>query len=443
MLQLAWGSDLHLFEDGVFNDDFSDEILEQYLKIDEKIHLLDRDVTYKGILGSGNTTMIVKVYDQSLEKEVALRLPHGNQAKNYNISDGKRFINYTAEGFKELEDFKLPIPKIYEYQKNSYLLVDLIDHDLDLKTFLARNDHYSEQEKSKMVNSLISFAKETALFESIGDFHLQQVVYSKSNDKWTLLDWSSRHQLARLPSSPKIFSDFLFTDNNKALDENGTELINTQGKFITREITDFEKEVAQNVNAAIEDQRRVQVEIDTQDLAAVKSKLELITDHKDILKVYQEMSPIHLASYFTLLQKDFITNQIDKFPQARITSTELEQLLNNLGKFTPYYFSQFSEKILASIEDLDGFMLLYKKFQIIGLDEEMEDDISMAIAKNIERILTNTYATAENLEIIKKLKGEFGVINYKSREILEKADEFLKPNQTCNQSVLGILKNTH
>ncbi|MFG1486548.1 hypothetical protein [Halobacteriovorax sp. RZ-2] len=104
----VWLADLHLFNtDESFNDDFAQNILSGDLKANEAIHLRGKSVIFKEILGSGNTTIILKVYDEELQSYLALRLPHGNQDKQYTIFDGKKFIDYSYQGFGELDESKL------------------------------------------------------------------------------------------------------------------------------------------------------------------------------------------------------------------------------------------------------------------------------------------------------------------------------------------------
>ncbi len=435
----TWSADLNLFqEEGSFNDDFSRSILSGDLKAGERIHLKNKSFVYKDILGSGNTTIILRVLDEEVNKEFALRLPHGNEEKRYTISDGKRFINHTYNGYQELMDSKLPIPRIYDYYKDSYLLVDLVEHDFNLKTFLARNEFIDEIEKKRIVNSLLDFSRKTAIYESIGDFHLEQLVYSIEKNKWSLLDWSSGHQLARLPSSQIIFRSDLFMSNNVALDENGEEIFkieNGQRINTLREISEFERETFQLVKEEVEAQRLEQAAIDKVKLDDLKVKLSELSSHTEVLKVYNDLRTTHMASFFTMLQKDFIDNQLSKFPEGIIKLPELELLLERLGKFTPYYFSMFTEKILGSINNLDTFMYLYQRINTIGLDEELEDDVAGAIARNLERILSNTTNDSASLKITEDLKNDYGLINYRSREILSNAQDYLKPAKSCRHYI--------
>lgn len=417
----AWSADLHLFQDDQnYNDNFSQSIFSGDLQVGEKIFLRDRSVTYKGILGSGNTTLILKVYDNEIGRELALRLPHGNQEKNYNILDGKRFINYTYDGFNELNESKLPIPKIHSYEKSSYLLVDLIENDFNLKEFLTTIETIEDSQRKQIENSLISFAKKSFLYQSIGDFHLEQLVYSNSKSQWYLLDWSSGHSLARQASSQTIFNNHLFTDSK-------------------RNLTEYEKDLLDKLNEVISEERTRQAELDTIEFEKIKAQLVEINDHHKILETYKGIKDQHMMSFYTLLQKDFISNHLPKFPEGGLKLKELEVLLDKLGKFSPFYFSQFAEKVISNISDLNTFMYLFKKMNEIGLDEELEDDISNIIANNMQRILSNTTESEDVSKNIESLKSEFGLISYRTKDILENASEFLRPAQSCNESLAEIL----
>lgn len=442
----VFSADLHLFNsEGEFNSDFANQIISGDLKPDEFIHLKNRVVTYKSKLGSGNTTMILRVQDHDSGNELALRLPYGNPEKNFSTYDGQRFIDYSYNGFKDLEETSLPIPKIHAYHESSYLLVDIVEHDFTLRHFLVHNELYDNEVRERIASSLIQFAKDSAIYEQIGDFHLEQLVYSTQKNKWFLLDWTDNHQLARLPSSPKIFSSFLFSDNNIALDEEGNELFklteNGQKVKIGREVTDFEMQTLEKLNKAIEEQRRIQQEIDEVELEKLLTKLKGLDDYSQILQVYEEVKTTHLGSFFTMLQKDFVSLQLPKFPKGVIKQAELELLFENLGKFNPYFFSQFTEKVMTNISNLETFMVLYKRIEMIGLDEDLEDDVAIAISRNIERILTDTTTSPEVLDMVHKLKGSYGLINYKTKEILTRADELLRPSQNCHNTVLSFMRN--
>ncbi len=419
----VWSADLHLFNsDDVFNDNFAQSILSGELKAGESIHLRGKSVIYKEVLGSGNTTLILKVHDNEMGQDLALRLPHGNQEKNYNIHDGKRFINHSFAGFSELEETKLPIPMIHSYEDSSYLLVDVIENDFDLKDFLTNNESIPDVEKAHIEEALFDFAKQSAIYQTIGDFHVEQLVYSKAKGKWFLLDWSSGHELARLPSSPTLFTQHFFTNSK-------------------RPITEYESNLLNSLNEIVSEERAKQSELDTIELEKIKQQLSEITDYKKILEVYKEIETKHLMSFYTLLQKDFISNHLNKFPSGELKKQELELLLNHLGKFSPYYFSQFAEKVMANIYDLDAFMFIYKKMNEIGLDEELEDDISNIISDNIQRILSNTTESPEATETIEKLKGDFGLISYRTKDILAKASDFLRPPQSCQEVLAEILNS--
>ena len=69
------------------------------------------------------------------------------------------------------------------------------------------------------------------------------------------------------------------------------------------------------------------------------------------------------------------------------------------------------------------------------IDEELEDDISLAIAKHLERIISNTVHGPSALKDIATLKDDFGLINYRSRQILARANELLKPATSCRENI--------
>lgn len=417
----SWSADLHLFNDNSsFNDEFSKSIFSKSLKKDERIFLDNKSLIFKEVLGSGNTTLILKVIDPETNKELALRLPHGNEESGFYIFDAKRFINLSFEGYQELKDLNLEIPTIHFYKKDSYLLVDLIDHDYTLKSFIESSEQINESIKTKAVNSLLEFSKKSAIFESIGDFHLEQIVYSKAKNKWVLLDWTESHQIARVPSSPTVFKQHHFFENNRSISEFGRDLLS-------------------RLKNTIEEERTIMAGVDDVDFDSIKLELNELSKKEDIINIYKKIKNTHLGTFYIQLQKDFIDNQIKKFSAEKLKKIELKLLLDHLGKFSSYYFSQLTEKILPNINDLETFMLLYSRINTIGLDEDLEDDIAIAISKNIERILSNTENTPQVQKDIELLKDNFTIINYRTREFIGNANEYLRTKGSCRDVISAFL----
>ena len=128
-----------------------------------------------------------------------------------------------------------------------------------------------------------------------------------------------------------------------------------------------------------------------------------------------------------------------KFPAGSIDSEIISTLLDNIGEISPGYFVDFSESLIQKIEDLDTFMVLYNKMTSSPLDEELEDDLSIIIAKNLKRILSNTYSNPRSLSYIEQLKTNHGLINYPTRELLSDSDKLLKSSQNCQDLILAIV----
>lgn len=146
----------------------------------------DLEVEVNRFLGAGNTTDIYSVTRVGHEGEYALRLPKNDP----------HYIYSTNQLYPILEHYNVEIPKRYTGRNSNFILTEVVDISFDMTTLfeevLEGNDKKLISEASE---ALKYFFKNTAMFESIGDFNGSQLVYSKKNKKWILLDWINSYQL--------------------------------------------------------------------------------------------------------------------------------------------------------------------------------------------------------------------------------------------------------
>ncbi len=144
------------------------------------------NVKVNRFLGAGNTTDIYSVTKIGEEVEYALRLPKSDF----------HYIYSTNQLYPILEHYKIKIPKRHTTIDSNFILSEVVEIAFDMKTFfietIESNDKRIVEEARE---ALLNFAKDTAMFESIGDFNGTQLVYSKEDKAWLLLDWMNSYEL--------------------------------------------------------------------------------------------------------------------------------------------------------------------------------------------------------------------------------------------------------
>lgn len=163
------------------------------------------EVEFVRKLGAGNTTTIHEV--KSGENVYALRVPKGHG----NFNTFSKFSNYIDAfylGHAALETQGVSIPKINRYAKENYLLVEKLnlEDSFDLEAFILNEGHINASDFKNALDRLADFFETMAPFKKVKDFHLNQLVYSRSDQRWILIDWTHPHELFK-----KINDDLPFS----------------------------------------------------------------------------------------------------------------------------------------------------------------------------------------------------------------------------------------
>lgn len=213
--------DLHLFSrSGIASLDYYQAHSEtrrgdRFIFSDGQSYEIDR------LLGCGQTTCI---YGLLGSPDKAIRIP-----KYYGLLKRTRedtahtrdFINAFIRGKKELSYYKVPSVEIYGGNENEYIIVERIHSMTDLHQFLMNPFSFTNLDRIQMENDLIQFAKATAQFKNIGDFHSRQLHYVRGRG-WLLLDWTEHHELNR-PGDLNLKSentfDAVFYENDEIIEK--------------------------------------------------------------------------------------------------------------------------------------------------------------------------------------------------------------------------------
>jgi len=204
----SWGKDVVLFdpETGKRAENY-DELVRKIDKGDRLVFSDGYSGTVEKLLGKGATTKVFQVEYEG--KKVALRIPPSTGNLRTIPKSYFEYINETIEGYPPLVQAEVPVPKIIRAKPSEYVLVEKVEFNFTLGDFLRSPSKISDLERDKASKALMLFARKVANLDSIGDFHVEQLVYSPQKNQWTLLDWAkgTKHHEARLlGSSTHVFS---------------------------------------------------------------------------------------------------------------------------------------------------------------------------------------------------------------------------------------------
>lgn len=102
-------------------------------------------------------------------------------------------IRSTVNGYDELKYLGENIIKIIDSKDKEYVVVEKLPSKNYTFLDLILKDSIPEEVQIKMIKSLADFAKKTARFTELGDFHTTQMVYDIKNSRWVLFDWTEGH----------------------------------------------------------------------------------------------------------------------------------------------------------------------------------------------------------------------------------------------------------
>ena len=146
-------------------------------------------------VGRGNTSAILKVKREGLETSFALRIPQTSKIKS-SPEIVLKYLNGFINGYDELELMGINVPEIYQARTGQFALTSLVEIDFSLSSIFNPMSGLSETVKERAKKSLRSFIIDSAIFQTIDDFHYEQLAYSIEKNEWILLDWDYFHRRA-------------------------------------------------------------------------------------------------------------------------------------------------------------------------------------------------------------------------------------------------------
>ncbi len=172
-------------------------------------------------LGAGGQT---RVFSLRGEPDKVLRLAISREAP---FSDGQDGIDFRAppvmmremqNGYKELAEQGVPVTRIFDEFPGLFIVAERAEGPtLDL--FIKNHGFFTRQQLNEMTDALRAFARATSMFENIGDFRADQIVYVRSRGQWILRDWSSNHSLFKGKSLLTLFGRYLGYESDYTMND--------------------------------------------------------------------------------------------------------------------------------------------------------------------------------------------------------------------------------
>lgn len=428
----SFAAEYNLFKNG-------GDLDSSYLALIEKEELLSGDrliaeagrvFIFERVLGRGKTTVVLEVIELETNKRMAMRLPAPSQQVTF--KSAKRYLNATLEGYAPLVENGIPLVEIYFHQEASYALVELVDVDFDLKTFLTRPESLNKALFPKAEEALIEFAKSSAQYTKIGDFHFEQLIYSSKRNKWILLDWSSGHSLAENENAIILLSPDSFIDIAIRYDSLGHPVYDKTmlGKtMVRRKITEREKRLYRKLREVTKRKRLQILGNNQKSIEKVLDKLRLANSLEDYRSIYDEASKgIQMYPYSHALRENFIDDHVRKYFNLGFSITNYLYIKNKLGFHFEYDHTKLIEQGIMKTNSLSELLSLLLIENIETYDNIYQNRINKAIASHLDFLLDTPYipkATARELLKMEFLKSAF------KRKIARKANVFFKGAKSC------------
>jgi hypothetical protein len=150
-------------------------------------------------IGHGRNSEVFEVLQISpsefRERRVALRLPISSGAGD---TGGlyTETLNTFVDGHGDLEKNGVRVPKLYDHVPGQFVAVEFVDSMFDFNEFLKNPSEYPDHIVKEAEEAFYKFVKEISPYNTIGDFHGEQIIYNFENKEWVLADFTGEHDEA-------------------------------------------------------------------------------------------------------------------------------------------------------------------------------------------------------------------------------------------------------
>jgi len=184
------------------------------IKAGDALHLpgFEHPWTVVGV-NSGFTTKVVIAHPPAKRSgALAFRFPLKLgmfSSPNGNLVPYEAFLEKTRNGYRYLKDAGVQVPVMYRTPSRRYVAMSVVPHDFSLDRVLELGLIPQGAAGRNVRAGLHEFARSTAPFARIGDFHEKQVVLHTATGQAALLDWTNDHVWATPGDSRTVFDDVI------------------------------------------------------------------------------------------------------------------------------------------------------------------------------------------------------------------------------------------
>jgi len=322
---------------------------------------------FKEELGRGNTTSILRVSRANSTEEFALRVPQTSTK----IKDTNRSISYLNEyisGYQELLVQGVPTPNVLEYSENHYALISIVDFDFVYSDLFNPMSEMPQDIKIEAESALLEFARKTAMFKIIGDFHSEQLVYNAETKEWTLLDWVDSHYKINL------ISDDFFLSGRLAISEVRQARHAYDAKYGHPMPRKMIEHYLQKVNEFFIELQNV---VEKERALFLASDQELLTEFiknlshpENIVESFKNIPTFRTGLPIESIRSSFDTVFISSNSIISASFDDLKVIYSNLEYENHKSFIKHFDLILSKVKDIDQLAWVIKYFSKFTLTEK-------------------------------------------------------------------------
>jgi hypothetical protein len=325
---------------------------------------------YQGELGRGNTTAVLRVRLPGESASFALRIPQTSHFKK-NVADLIDYLNDYIEGYKVLRNSQMRTAVIVDSREFQFVLTAVENIDFSLSDLFNPMSSIDSALKKEAKEKLVDFIKSSVEFQEIGDFHFDQLVYSREEKQWKLIDWNSSHFRARSPISDHFINLRLAISELRASthiyeDLYGHPMPMAMFDRMREEYEDFFSEL----NLLIERERAELVEKEK----IILDRLKLNENISDQLK---GLPYFRMAEARARLKEIIFTKKND----IDLSFSEYLELLRKAKKLTKDEFLFLAEKLFTQISSLEELAEISRMFSYLELSNAEKQSLDNMFAR--------------------------------------------------------------
>lgn len=328
-------------------------------------------------LGSGSTTNVLGVKEVVNGNSYALRIPKISGENQLELA--VHYINSFKRGHLRLKRLNVPIPDLYDFHRDAYVLVEKLNPAFNLHDFYFRPERFSSENISLAEEALYGFVVDTSHLKHIGDFKAEQVLFDRVSKQWILADWTDGVRIAVHQEDNVLFSDDFFKD------------VLVGGNYANSR----RERIISHIQAVIKTKREDIANLDDYEMRYLDDLMDNIKQKmtpKEIKEFYSSLDGVHLSVFYNKIQKYFFRHHLSVLLENDVSLKVLSEYQNLL--FFKDWDSRF-ELIERVFHKVESFQDLHYLIYVTG-NEKMWDGSNRyrfysLVDDNLDRLIEGSF----------------------------------------------------